>query len=303
MRSSRPIRCSTTPGFHGRSKSTSRRQNWKFRPSPPASVEIRIDGPSGSRNCATSMSRRSGERSSWKTPGRRPCRSIAPFSRSSDSRWATKTSVFSPGPIQRADCSTSQRTRGSSRSASAARAAVSSSSRSSTASRAAGEARARKTRSALRRLVRAFSAGRLRRWLTSRSVASHPPISIGSGTRGGRPPMSTRRVELVQGGGGSPAGGPPRGGAGAGGERRAAGQPLVERLLLGEFLRPQELEQAEEAVGVVLQRRGGEQENVAAQGRYGRYPPGLLVARMRLGSPQVLLLVDHQQVDPRRDRL
>ena len=47
----------------------------------------------------------------------------------------------------------------------------------------------------------------------------------------------------------------PPGGAGAGRQRLAAGQPLVEDLLLGKLLRAQELEQAEEAVGVVLQRR------------------------------------------------
>src|SRR3954453_19132553 len=234
MRSSRPIRCSTTPGFQGRSKSTSRRQNWKFRPSPPASVEIRFDGPSGSRNWATSMSRRSGERSSWKTPVRRPCRSIAPLSRSSDSRWATKTSVFSSGPIQREDCSTSQRTRGSSRSASTARAAVSASSRSSTASRAAGGG-GEGAEDAVR--LAPFGKGVLRR---PASQMAYQPI-------GRFPPPDLHRLRHA--GRQAPDVHAP-GGAGAGGERLAGGQALVERLLLGEFLRPQELEQTEEAVGV-----------------------------------------------------
>ena len=49
MRSSRPMRCSTTDGFHGRSNSTSRRQNSKLRPSPPHSVDTSRLGPSTSR--------------------------------------------------------------------------------------------------------------------------------------------------------------------------------------------------------------------------------------------------------------
>ena len=207
MRSRRPMRCSTTVGLHGRSKRTRRRQNSKFRPSPPASVESIRAGPSGSRNCATSMSRRSGVSSSWKRPARaRPWRSISRLSMSSVSRWATKTSVFSPACCQRAACSTSQRARGSARSAAAIRSrrGVSSGPVASGAS-AAGEARARATRSALRRSARGLPAGSARTAFSSRSSASHPgsSISTGAGTRGGRPPMSARRVELVQGGSGA----------------------------------------------------------------------------------------------------
>ena len=47
MRSRRPTRCSATSGLHGRSKRTRRRQNSKLRPSPPHSVETRRLGPSG----------------------------------------------------------------------------------------------------------------------------------------------------------------------------------------------------------------------------------------------------------------
>ena len=54
------MRCSTVAGFHGRSKSTSRRQNSKLRPSPPASVDTSRLGPSGLRKSATSVSRRAG---------------------------------------------------------------------------------------------------------------------------------------------------------------------------------------------------------------------------------------------------
>ena len=95
----------------------------------------------------------------------------------------------------------------------------------------------------------------------------------------------------------------PPGGAGAGRQRLAPGQPLVEGLRLGELLRAQELEQAEETVGVVLQGGGGEQQDVPAESGDGRHGPVGLGAGMTLGPPQVVSLVDHQQVDPRRHRL
>ena len=61
IRSRRPMRCSTVAGFHGRSKSTSRLQNSKLRPSPPASVDTNRLGPSGLRKSATSVSRRAAD--------------------------------------------------------------------------------------------------------------------------------------------------------------------------------------------------------------------------------------------------
>ena len=98
MRSSRPMRCSATSGLQGRSNSTMRRQNSKFRPSPPHSVETRRLGPPDRRNWATSMSRRAEDSSSWKTPVASWARRLSSVrSHSSVSRWATKTSVFSPG--------------------------------------------------------------------------------------------------------------------------------------------------------------------------------------------------------------
>ena len=66
MRSSRPMRCSSATGSVGRSKCTMRSQNWKLRPSAPASVQI-SSGRFVSRKRATSMSRCAGVRSSWKT--------------------------------------------------------------------------------------------------------------------------------------------------------------------------------------------------------------------------------------------
>ena len=67
-------------------------------------------------------------------------------------------------------------------------------------------------------------------------------------TRGGRPPMSTRRVELVHGGSGMP--------------RR---KPRLDVDVLRELVRPQQLQQPEEAVRVVLERRRAEQQHVAAE--------------------------------------
>ena len=162
IRSRRPMRCSTAAGSVGRSKRTSRRQNSKLRPSPPASVETRIDGPSARRNSATSTSPRSGVSSSWK---------IATLLRVADSSRAlraervarswTKTSVFAePSARQTVSRAAIHATRGSSASAA-----------SSPVSPSAAGARSRST---------------------------------GRGTRGCRPPMSTRRVALVQGGSGSP---------------------------------------------------------------------------------------------------
>ena len=93
------------------------------------------------------------------------------------------------------------------------------------------------------------------------------------------------------------------GGAGAGRQRLAAGQALLEALALREFLGAQQLEQAEEAVRVVLQRGGGEQQHVVAAGGDRRHRPVGLVAGVAGRPPQVVGLVDHQQVDAGRHRL
>ena len=272
MRSSRPIRCSTTPGFQGRSNRISRRQNWKFRPSPPASVEIRIDGPSGSRNCATSMSRRSGERSSWKTPVAPPLpldRRLEQVQRLAVGHEDQRLLVRPRPAAGLLDQPAHPRVRALGLGGQARR----SPRRRGRAPRAGRRGRRGRGRrgppcaALARALLGGLSAQVAHQPSRAPPSPSAPSRSTGAGTRGGRPPMSARRVELVQGGSGS-----------------RAGEALVERLLLGELLGAQELEQAEEAVGVVLERRGGEQQDVPARGRDGRDGPVRLVARVPRGA-------------------
>ena len=205
MRSSRPTRCSATSGLHGRSKRTRRWQNSKLRPSPPHSVETRRLGPSGSRNWATSMSRRAEDSASWNTPVATWARRLSSArSHSSVSRWATKTSVFCPasrqsGALPREPGHPRVGRVGPLREAREGRVLAAEESRS-----AVPEASARRTRSAFCRRPRAWGAGARRTASTSSSRAAQPPSpSTGTPTRGGRPPMSTRLVELVQGGSGS----------------------------------------------------------------------------------------------------
>ena len=47
-RCTRPTRCSISIGFHGTSRCTRRRENWRLIPSPPARDEMRNCGPVGS---------------------------------------------------------------------------------------------------------------------------------------------------------------------------------------------------------------------------------------------------------------
>ena len=275
MRSRRPTRCSTTSGLHGRSNSTRRRQNSKLRPSPPHSVETSRLGPSGSRNCATSMSRRAdGEllvedaRRELRAPAER-CRAAARASR----RWATKTSVFSPGgaPARRLRRQPVEARVGGvgavRRGAGAPRRGALSSGRS-----AAPEASARRMRSAFCRRPSACGAGVPRTASTSSSRRPQPSAAasasaassavIGTPTRGGSPPMSMRRVELVQ--------------AGSGSWRASRCSKLS---ALGEVGGAQQLQQAEEPVDVVVERNRGEQQQVPARA------PRAAPRRARRGLP------------------
>ena len=110
--------------------------------------------------------------------------------------------------------------------------------------------------------------------------------SIGTPTRGGSPPMSTRRVELVHGGSGVP-----------------RGEARLEADVLGKLLRPQQLQQPEEAVRVVFERRRAEQQHVAAEGGDRRDRAPRRFAGMSGRAPQALRFVHDQQVDAGLDRL
>ena len=86
--------------------------------------------------------------------------------------------------------------------------------------------------------------------------------SIGMPTRGGKPPMSARRVALVHAGSGVP-----------------CGEARLDAHVLRKILRPQQLQQSKEPVRVVFERRGAEQQHVTAQARDGRDRAPRRVAR------------------------
>ena len=119
-----------------------------------------------------------------------------------------------------------------------------------------------------------------------------PPDAIGRqidrrparGAAGRRCP--TRRVELVHGGSGTP--------------RR---EPRLDVRALGKLVRPQQLQQPEEAVRIVFERRRAEQQDVPAERRDRRDGAIRRLARMSGRPPQPLRLVDDQQIDARGDRL
>ena len=98
--------------------------------------------------------------------------------------------------------------------------------------------------------------------------------------------MSLRRVELAHGGRGT---------------RRASRSSNPSSL--GELVGAEDLEQAEEAVRVVLERRGREEQRVPVQARDGRDRAVGGVAGMARGPAQMMRLVHDQQVDSGCDRL
>jgi len=67
------------------------------------------------------------------------------------------------------------------------------------------------------------------------------------------------------------------GGTGARRQRRRQGEARFETHILGKFLRTEELKQAEESVGIVLEWGGAQEQDVAADAGDGRYcaPAGL----------------------------
>ena len=249
------MRCSTTDGFHGRSNSTRRRQNSKLRPSPPHSVETSRLGPPASRKRATSsvaprrrellVERAGGQLRPVAERGAQHLERLAVCDEHQRLLPARRASAApAPPATRRAD-----RRRPSPAPARAA----SPSSGPSTAASAAPDASARRTRSTLlARAPRSLAAGAARTAASTatRAAASVPrsSIAIGMPTRGGSPPMSARRVELVHGGSGVP-----------------ALEPRLEARVLGKLLGAQQLQQPEEPVRVVLERRRAEQQHVPAE--------------------------------------
>ena len=115
-----------------------------------------------------------------------------------------------------------------------------------------------------------------------RESEDRPPLRA----RGGSPPISTRRVELVHGGSGTPDA-----------SRASTSIPS------GKLLRPQQLQQPEEPVRIVFERRRAEQQHVPPERGDWRHRAILRLARMPGRTAQPLRLVDDEQVDARRHRL
>ena len=109
---------------------------------------------------------------------------------------------------------------------------------------------------------------------------------IGMPTRGGKPPISARRVELVHGGRGVP-----------------RDEARFETHVLGKVLRTEKLKQPEESVGIVFERRGAQEQDVTAEGRDGRDRPPAGLARVALRAPESLCFVHDKQIDARSHRL
>ena len=105
-------------------------------------------------------------------------------------------------------------------------------------------------------------------------------------TRGGKPPMSARRVALVHAGSGVP-----------------CSETRLDAHVLRKILRTQQLQQSKEPVRVVFKRRGAEQQHVTAQGRNGRDRAPGRVTGMPRRTPQALRFIDHEQVDAGSHRL
>ena len=90
--------------------------------------------------------------------------------------------------------------------------------------------------------------------------------------------------------------GPARG-TGARGQRRALGEAGLETHLLGKLVRAQQLQQPEEPVRIVFERRGAQQQHVAAKRRNGRDGAPARFAGVTRRTPQPLRFVHDQQVD------
>ena len=77
------------------------------------------------------------------------------------------------------------------------------------------------------------------------------------------------------------------------------GETFFEPYVLGKLPRTQELQQAEEPVGIVFERRCAQEQNVATQARDGSdgAPAGL--ARVAFRAPEPLRFIHNQQVDSR----
>src|SRR5581483_3593535 len=84
----RPIRCSTDMGFHGRSKLRSFQQNWMLRPSPPAREATRTRAPALKRSRARCLP--SGPRPPWNGTASIPSLARRSMSLSTVARYSQK---------------------------------------------------------------------------------------------------------------------------------------------------------------------------------------------------------------------
>ena len=291
IRSSRPIRCSTTDGFHGRSNSTSRRQNSKLRPSPPASVETSRLGPLGlsePRDLRVAARRRQ----LLVEDAARELRAVAERRAQHLQRLSVRHEDQRLLPrVAPAWCLRQQpleaRIAGVHRVGLLAQLALVGSEHG--AERRSGRQRAADAIDLLSLARPRVAPPRLAAAPRRRCAPATSPASssaIGMPTRGGKPPMSARRVELVHGGSGVP-----------------LRETRLETHVLGKLLRTQQLQQPEEPVGVVFERRGAEEQDVAAQGRDRRDRPPGRFAGMTRRAAKSLRFVHHQQIDPRADGL
>ena len=91
--------------------------------------------------------------------------------------------------------------------------------------------------------------------------------------------------------------------AGARRERDAGREPRRDIHALGKLLRPQQLQQPEEPMRVVFERRRAEEQDVPPERGHGSNRAILPPTRMSRRTPETLRLVNDEQVDARRDRL
>ena len=257
-RCGRAGRCAARPSTAATAGRRARddRQNSKLRPSPPASVEISMLGPSAARKRATSVSRRAVDNSSWKTPVASCARALSAWrSISSVSRWATKTSVFSFARRQRAGLRQQPLEAGVARVA-AVRLLLQ------------GEF-VRPQHRLERRAGRERAANPVERAPPRDRVAAHveaPAVDRGCGEAHGRIPRR-RSVDRHRHARRQAADIDAARRAGARRQRHARREPRLEVDVLRKLVRPQQLQQPEEPVRVVFERRRAEQEHVPAERR------------------------------------